>query len=750
MSGAVDGDTRKAVAEGRATLGAALSEAQGDLQKVFLVAVFGLMGTIWVLRAFVWEILKRDLFSRMSPEVRSQTEVIAVTPFDVILLQVKIGIVIGLLMALPVLIFYSRDALRARGYWPSQRVPRWKLAVIAGLSLVLGAGGLAYAYYLFFPLMFDFLASNAIQVGFSPTYGIVEWAQFIFLLMLSFTLAAQLPLVMSGLSYAGIVTYETFRDKWRYAVLGIFLFGALFSPPDPFTQIMWALPLILLYLFSLRLTKIVTIAKRSSDQVDVPTVLRSGWNVLAGVAFVAGVAVYGFFTRGGIGLVNRGIELVNSGLQQVPAAYRPDPLATLSPTAGPSTDLEIAVTAVGVALLAAGVATLWLLSRALEDADQAATAAPASTGDPEDINLDILDEAGVRAAPPEAFIEISEQEALAAAQRAMRDQDDPDKAQAILDRHDAAQALEESETEDDQPVEVGADLEDPDVETDDGGSVEETAAGMLSAFTEDEKTEEDIGGYYYDATFILESLTSKAFRLVGVFMLVLAASFIWLYQGGIRRVKETFFARMPDALQANVDIVTLHPVEALIFMIKFSTVLAIVATVPLMLYYAWPRLKERGFVRGDPRVLLVWGGTLITGIVVGSVAGFFYVSPAIISWLATDAIQANMIIAYRINNFGWLVIYTTVGIGLLAEIPVSMVLFHLGGIVSYHRMRQHWREVIVAIFALSGLLSPRGVFTMLLVALPAALAYAIGLGLLWLITLGGRRGRPEPDAPTAD
>jgi sec-independent protein translocase protein TatC len=746
----LDEGTRGAVDSGRATLGAMISAAQRELQKVFVVSLIGLVGTIIFMRRMGWAMLKGVMTARMEPHIADQANVIVRTPFDVILLQFKLGLGVSLLIAIPMILYYGREPLRRRGVLPSVPLARWKAAGLGVLAAALFAAGVAYAYFIFFPIAFEFLTEYTLNTGFDAEYDLIKWTQFILLLTLSFGLAAELPLVMSAFSYAEILPYEFWRDNWRYAAMGIFLFGALFSPPDPFTQIMWALPLILLYLFSLRLTKIVTIAKRSSDQVDVPTVLRSGWNVLAGVAFVAGVAVYGFFTRGGIGLVNRGIELVNSGLQQVPAAYRPDPLATLSPTAGPSTDLEIAVTAVGVALLAAGVATLWLLSRALEDADQAATAAPASTGDPEDINLDILDEAGVRAAPPEAFIEMSEQEALAAAQRAMRDQDDPDKAQAILDRHDAAQALEESETEDDQPVEVGADLEDPDVETDDGGSVEETAAGMLSAFTEDEKTEEDIGGYYYDATFILESLTSKAFRLVGVFMLVLAASFIWLYQGGIRRVKETFFARMPDALQANVDIVTLHPVEALIFMIKFSTVLAIVATVPLMLYYAWPRLKERGFVRGDPRVLLVWGGTLITGIVVGSVAGFFYVSPAIISWLATDAIQANMIIAYRINNFGWLVIYTTVGIGLLAEIPVSMVLFHLGGIVSYHRMRQHWREVIVAIFALSGLLSPRGVFTMLLVALPAALAYAIGLGLLWLITLGGRRGRPEPDAPTAD
>ncbi|MFB6206514.1 MAG: Sec-independent protein translocase TatC, partial [Haloglomus sp.] len=734
MASAVDEDTRRAVASGRETIGAMLSSAQSDLQKVFIVAVIGLVGTIYVLQEYVWDQLRRDLFSRMSREVRASTEVVAVTPFDVILLQVKIGLVVGVLLALPLLVWYSRDALRARGLWPGERVPRWKVAVIALLSLVLFAVGVAYGYFLFFPLMFDFLASNAIQVGFKPTYSIVKWAQFIFLLMISFGLAAQLPLAMSALSYTGIVKYETFRDKWRYAVVGIFVFGALFSPPDPFTQIMWALPLCALYGFSLSLAKIVTIAKRSSNQVDVPSVVRDRWNVLAGVTFLAGVGTYAFFTRGGL-------TALNPVLQRIPAKYRPEPLVSLSQTTGLPDDVVAALVAVLVAVLAFGATLLYVLAKALGAADRAAygTAAPASAGDPADIDIGQLDAGGVRAAPPEVFAEMSEDEAVGYAQAAMEN-DNPAKAEAILDRLD--EAAQRQETEGTETSE-SADTAEPDDATAeaDGNTFSQTAAGMMSAFTEEEKTEDDIGGYYYDIAFILESLTSKAFRLVGVFMLVLAASFVWLYRGGIKRIKDTFFARMPASLQPRVDIVTLHPVEALIFEIKFATLLGFVTTLPLMLYYAWPRLKERGFVRGDPRVMLVWGATLLLGIVGGSLLGFLYIAPSVISWLATDAINANMIIAYRINNFGWLVIYTTVGIGLLAEIPVSMVLFHVGGVVDYHTMRDYWRQVVVAVFALSGLLSPRGVFTMLLLAIPTTFAYGVGLLILWLLTLGGRRGR---------
>ncbi|PSP20146.1 preprotein translocase subunit TatC, partial [Halobacteriales archaeon QH_10_67_13] len=126
--------------------------------------------------------------------------------------------------------------------------------------------------------------------------------------------------------------------------------------------------------------------------------------------------------------------------------------------------------------------------------------------------------------------------------------------------------------------------------------------------------------------------------------------------------------------------------------------------------------------------------------------GFLLVGPTVISALARDVLTSNMVIAYRINNFGWLVIYLTVGIGLLAMIPATMVLFHHGSIVSYRRMYRSWRGVVLAVFAIAGLASPAGIFTMFLVAIPASLAYGLGLGLLWAYDRIGRavpRGRRE-------
>jgi sec-independent protein translocase protein TatC len=158
-------------------------------------------------------------------------------------------------------------------------------------------------------------------------------------------------------------------------------------------------------------------------------------------------------------------------------------------------------------------------------------------------------------------------------------------------------------------------------------------------------------------------------------------------------------------------------------------------------------MRERGFVFGDRKILAVWGGTLFGALIGGSLLGFLYVAPMTISALAYDQLQAQMVIAYRISNFGWLVFFLTVGIGLLAEIPVTMFLFHKGGIVSFQSMYERWREVVITIIAAAAILSPSGIFSMFIVGVPTALAYLLGLAILWVYTLGGRRTierRSEP------
>jgi sec-independent protein translocase protein TatC len=341
---------------------------------------------------------------------------------------------------------------------------------------------------------------------------------------------------------------------------------------------------------------------------------------------------------------------------------------------------------------------------------------------------------GVHAMPEVVFAAMDEDDALEAAQQAM-DGGDPEKAEAIFDRFDDAP---------DQPP--------PGARRGVGGAMTDAGVGMFNAFTEEETTEEDIGGYYHDIAFILDSLRSRAFHLVGIFMVVMAGLFMFLYRGGIGTIRADFISRIPPEVRPDPASVqwpiTLHPVEALVFEVKISMVIGAVVTLPVLCYYAWPALEKRGLVGGNRRALTFWGVSIIAGILIGSVVGYLYVAPPIISYLVGDAIRGGMVVSYRVNNFFWMVFFTTAGVGLLADVPISMWLFHRGGIVSYERMRKSWRGVVLVIFVFATFFSSSSIWTMFLIAIPTALAYLLGLGVLWAVTLGGRRGggskTPEP------
>jgi len=748
MASALDEDTQQSLAEGRESAKAFLRSIQKDLQKVFVVFLLGFLATFWALRVYIWEFLYNVTKANMSPAVAAEADVIATTPFEVILLQAKIGLIVGAITAIPPLIYVSRDELRARGAWPSDRIPRWKLAGVGLLGGGLFSVGVGYGVYAFFPIMFSFLAGFGLEAGIQPTYSIVMWTEFIVFLSLSFGLAGQMPLLITGLSYSGIVQYETFRDKWRYAIVAIFVFGAVFSPPDPFTQLMWAFPLIALYGFSLYLAKLVVTAQRSSERIDVLGAARNHWNVVGSAAVLGGGLVYAFYEYGGRTGLNDLLRLAGSDWRFL------EPGAGLGVDPATAAGLYAAVWALAFVL----VATLWAVY-----ADLDTTSAGYQYGDPTAIDVGELDAAGVRAAPDDAFTEMDEEESLALAQAAIED-DDPEKARAILDRFDGVHGDEEAGDGRDDPTGDasgaggagggggGSGGGGSGGSGDQGGLVgtvqdrtSRASSTFLSELTDGDEgdAEDDIGGYYTDLKFIFDSLRSRSFRLVAVFASVMAAAFTWLYLGGLATVRNDLEQRVPAEIEGGINIITLHPVEALIFMVKFSILLGIVAVFPVVLYYAWPALRERGFVAGRLSQVYLWTGALFGGLIGGFALGYAYIAPGLIGWLVTDARLADMIITYQVSDFLWLVVYTTIGIGFLADIPILMLLLNNAG-VPYDVFRSRWREVTVGIMLFAAVFTPADVIKMFLATLPLMAAYGVGIGLLFLVTFGGRRNLSPP------
>lgn len=707
---------------------AVIDEARAQLQRVFIAFTVTLVVVIWSMRRFIWDFLEATTRARMDAAVSGELNIIVRTPFDVILLQVKIGLIMAILVALVMIGYYGRSALIERGVMPDLPMTKPRRWAFVAVAAVLGVLGMVYAYWLFFPFMFAFLAENALISGVSPEYDIVMWTEFLALLTISFGLAAQIPLFMTVASYTEIISYEAFRDKWKYAIVGIFGFGALFSPPDPFTQLMWGFPLVALYFFSLALAKLAANLSRAEAAHDpaVQRALRRKTAFAIGAGVIVGVLA---------GVVARYDLLAAAGNSIEP--YLPDALAPIATVT--ADDLLFAEGTAGIVALGvvAGIVTIvfigliyaiGVLRRPIPPSHHAMIA-----GDPADLDLRPLDAEGLRAAPIQAFAAMEEDEAVSIAQEALRD-GDSEKAEVVLDRFDEGQELLEAEE-----LEVADD--------DEGSIVQERATGLVDAFTEDETTEEDIGGYWHDIVFIYESLTSRMFRIVAVFLAVTGGVFFWLYSGGIGALRDDFIGRMPGDVMELAEgwPVALHPVEVLLFNVKISLVIAVLAVLPLILYYAWPALGERGFVSGDRRVFLFWAGLIFAGLAIGSWIGYTYIAAPVISGLVFHSIDAGMVVNYRLNSFAWLVFFTTIGIGLLFNLLMTMILFHLTDILTYQTMRKRWRGFVVGTLILGALFTPGSILTMLLITVPVLITFGLGLAILWVVTLPSRReslGRP--------
>lgn len=126
-----------------------------------------------------------------------------------------------------------------------RRERRW-LAPFVVLGSLFFVAGAAFAFLVVLPTAFPQLAEmNPAEV--SNNYRVSEYVSFIILLLLAFGFVFELPLAMWILAVAGLVSPKTFsRGRGLWVVIAVLL-GALLTPPDPITQVMMAIPLVLFF-----------------------------------------------------------------------------------------------------------------------------------------------------------------------------------------------------------------------------------------------------------------------------------------------------------------------------------------------------------------------------------------------------------------------------------------------------------------------------------------------------------------------
>ena len=133
--------------------------------------------------------------------------------------------------------------------------------------------GGALVYYLIFPLAWEFFLAFE-QAGTDSALPIQleakvnEYLSLVMKLIFAFGLCFQLPVIMTLLAKVGIATSEGMASKRKYAIVAVFVVAAIFTPPDPLSQVSLAVPIVLLYEVSIYMAKLVERKRRKDERED--------------------------------------------------------------------------------------------------------------------------------------------------------------------------------------------------------------------------------------------------------------------------------------------------------------------------------------------------------------------------------------------------------------------------------------------------------------------------------------------------
>lgn len=176
---------------------------------------------------------------RFLPENSTMIAIDVASPFFT---PFKLALVASVFASMPV-ILYQLWAFVAPGLYQNEK--RLIFPLLVG-STVLFYLGIAFAYYVVFPLVFGFLTAAA-PAGVSVMTDIAKYLDFVLTLFFAFGLAFEVPIFTILLVWTGLTSPASLSDKRPYVIVGAFIVGMFLTPPDAISQTLLAVPIWLLF-----------------------------------------------------------------------------------------------------------------------------------------------------------------------------------------------------------------------------------------------------------------------------------------------------------------------------------------------------------------------------------------------------------------------------------------------------------------------------------------------------------------------
>ncbi|MBB1364438.1 MULTISPECIES: twin-arginine translocase subunit TatC [unclassified Shewanella] len=176
---------------------------------------------------------------RSLPETGSMIATDVAAPFFA---PFKLTLVLAFFIAIPY-VLYQVWSFVAPGLYKHEK--RLVVPLLASSTLLFYLG-IAFAYYIVFPVVFGFFTS-VVPEGVQVATDISSYLSFILKLFFAFGLAFEIPVAVVLLCWAGVTTPDELRQKRPYIVVGAFVVGMVLTPPDIISQTMLAVPMLLLF-----------------------------------------------------------------------------------------------------------------------------------------------------------------------------------------------------------------------------------------------------------------------------------------------------------------------------------------------------------------------------------------------------------------------------------------------------------------------------------------------------------------------
>jgi len=222
-----------------------------------VLAVIILFAALFSFSEQIFSYFAQPLLALM-PEGTSMIATGVTSPF---LVPFKLVLMLSVLLALPYLL-YQLWSFIAPGLYKHEKSLVVPLVVS---SVLLFYCGIAFAYFVVFPLLFGFFIAIAPE-GVSVMTDIGQYLDFILAIFFAFGIAFEMPVATFLLVHAGATTVESLAEKRAYIIVGVFVIGMLLTPPDVISQSLLAIPMWLLFEAGLIAARMVQKNKPADDE----------------------------------------------------------------------------------------------------------------------------------------------------------------------------------------------------------------------------------------------------------------------------------------------------------------------------------------------------------------------------------------------------------------------------------------------------------------------------------------------------